>query len=204
VRRRPSYASIASTLALFLVIGGGSAWAVTHHHYLITSTSQIKPKVVRKLRGHNGANGAAGARGANGATGATGVTGATGATGVAGIVIGSNGSTSLSAITSAIVESTAPSSGTFLVTGQVSGAETNPQVDGALSCSIVDITKAPGTDLATSSATFPKETTASSFVDVTVQASATATSGDTIAIECVAGAAGYSSPQSAITLIPEH
>lgn len=204
MRRRPSYASIASTLALFLVIGGGSAWAVTHHHYLITSTSQIKPKVLKKLRGHNGTSGTAGARGANGATGATGVTGATGATGVAGIVVGTNGTTSLSAISSAIVEATAPSTGTFLVTGQVSGAETNPQVDGALSCSIVDITKAPGTDLASSAATFPKETAANSLVDVTVQASAAANSGDTIAVECVAGAAGYSSPQSSITLIPEH
>jgi hypothetical protein len=203
VRRRPSYATIVSTLALVIAIGGGSAWAVTHHHYLITSTAQIKPKVLKKLHGHDGASGPAGARGANGATGPSGATGATGATGIAGIVVGTSGSQSLSAITAAIVQATAPSSGSFLVLGQVSGAETNPQVDGGMSCSIVNITAAPGTTIASSAATFPKETAAASSVDVTVQASVTATKGDTIAVECVAGAAGYSSPSSSISLTPE-
>jgi hypothetical protein len=73
-RRRMSYANVVATLALVLAIGGGTAWAA--HHYLIVSTSQIKPNVLRKLhgaKGHNGTNGT------NGATGATGVTGATGA-----------------------------------------------------------------------------------------------------------------------------
>ena len=76
-RKRTSYANVVSTLALVLAIGGGTAWAA--HHYLITSTSQIKPNVLRKLHGHNGRNGRNGTNGSNGATGATGVTGATGA-----------------------------------------------------------------------------------------------------------------------------
>jgi len=76
-RKRMSYANVVSTLALVLAIGGGTAWAA--HHYLITSTSQIKPNVLRKLHGHNGRNGRNGTNGSNGATGATGVTGATGA-----------------------------------------------------------------------------------------------------------------------------
>jgi len=76
-RKRTSYANVVSTLALVLAIGGGTAWAA--HHYLITSTSQIKPSVLKKLHGANGHNGHNGTNGSNGAAGATGVTGATGA-----------------------------------------------------------------------------------------------------------------------------
>jgi hypothetical protein len=69
-------------------------------------------------------------------------------------------------------------------------------------CSIVDITSAPGTDLGSVQATFPIEATANSFVDVPVQAQLTATAGDTIGIECIGGAAGYSAPEESISLIP--
>jgi hypothetical protein len=48
-RKRMSYANIASTLALVLALGGGTAWAA--HHYSITSTKQIKPSVLKKLHG---------------------------------------------------------------------------------------------------------------------------------------------------------
>jgi hypothetical protein len=89
--KRISYTSIVATLALFLALGGGTAWAA--HHYLITSTSQIKPSVRNSLRGHRGyrgyrgytgKNGTNGTNGAKGATGATGATGAAGAAGAAG------------------------------------------------------------------------------------------------------------------------
>ena len=61
-----SYANVVSTLALVLAIGAGTAWAA--HHYLISSTSQIKPSVLKNLHGangHNGHNGVTGATGAN-------------------------------------------------------------------------------------------------------------------------------------------
>ncbi len=62
-----------------------SGGAFAANHYLIDSTKQISPKVIRTLRGHNGRNGAAGARGAQGATGAQGPQGIPGpATGTAG------------------------------------------------------------------------------------------------------------------------
>jgi len=198
-RRRPSYASIVSTLALVVAIGGGTAWAATHQHYLITSTSQIKPKVLKKLRGHNGAKGA---NGLNGAKGATGPTGAQGATGVPGIVTATNKSVTLSATQLPVVDATASLTGNLLVLGQVSGLETNPQVDGQLSCSVVDVTAAPGTSLGSAAATFPKETMSSSSVDVSVEAQVAATKGDTISVECVAGSAGYSAPEATIALIP--
>jgi hypothetical protein len=68
--RRSSYANVASTLALFLALGGGTAWA--SQHWLLHSTKQIKPSVLKKLHGAKGATGLTGATGSSGATGATG------------------------------------------------------------------------------------------------------------------------------------
>ena len=72
-RRRLSYANVASTLALVIALGGGTAWAA--HHYLITSTKQIKPSVLRALHGAKGKQGTPGADGRNGATGPAGAAG---------------------------------------------------------------------------------------------------------------------------------
>jgi hypothetical protein len=72
-RRGPGYAGVAATLALFVALGG-TAWAA--HHWLLTSTKQIKPSVLRKLRGATGPPGAPGSTGPGGSTGATGSTGA--------------------------------------------------------------------------------------------------------------------------------
>jgi len=83
VRRRLGYPHVASTLALVVALGGGTAWAATHH-WRITSTSQIKPSVLAKLHGKRGPAGTAGVAGTNGTNGTQGATGATGATGPAG------------------------------------------------------------------------------------------------------------------------
>jgi Collagen triple helix repeat (20 copies) len=80
-RRRLSYANVASTLALVLA-GSGGALAATH--YLINSSKQISPKVLRELKGDVGAQGRRGAAGPQGATGATGAQGAQGIQGNAG------------------------------------------------------------------------------------------------------------------------
>jgi hypothetical protein len=81
IRGRVSYASVAATLALVFAMSGG-AYAASR--YVITSTKQIKPSVLKQLKGAAGAAGAKGAAGATGATGPAGATGATGATGPAG------------------------------------------------------------------------------------------------------------------------
>src|SRR5579862_2633648 len=81
-RSRLSYANVVATFALVIALGGGTAWAA--HTYLITSTSQIKPSVLKKLHGAHGAHGKNGTNGTNGTTGATGATGAAGATGATG------------------------------------------------------------------------------------------------------------------------
>src|SRR2546423_685496 len=76
--RRPSPGLVIAVVALFIALGG-TAFAAKH--YLITSTGQIKPSVLKKLRGNRGPAGAKGATGATGATGAAGPAGAPGALG---------------------------------------------------------------------------------------------------------------------------
>lgn len=82
--KRPSAGLIVATLALFVSLCG-TGFAASH--YLITSTGQISPSVLKKLdkAGPRGPQGNPGAPGATGATGATGLTGATGAAGTSGI-----------------------------------------------------------------------------------------------------------------------
>jgi hypothetical protein len=64
-----SYANVAATLALVFSMTGG---ALAAKHYLINSTKQINPKVLKALKGNNGATGTAGKEGASGKDGAQG------------------------------------------------------------------------------------------------------------------------------------
>ena len=77
IRARMTYANVAATLALVFAMAGGAAAA---SHYLITSTKQISPKVLRELK-KPGARGATGPAGAQGAAGANGLNGAAGTKG---------------------------------------------------------------------------------------------------------------------------
>ncbi|HEX9482469.1 MAG TPA: hypothetical protein VF927_10240 [Solirubrobacteraceae bacterium] len=52
-----------------------SGGALAANHYLINSTKQINPKVLKKLKGKTGTTGAAGKTGATGAQGTAGTTG---------------------------------------------------------------------------------------------------------------------------------
>lgn len=69
MRRRITYANVVATLALVLAMSGG---AVAATHYLLNSTKQINPKVLKKLRGDRGPRGYVGASGEVGPQGATG------------------------------------------------------------------------------------------------------------------------------------
>ncbi len=81
--RALSYANVAATLALLLGFSGG---ALAANHYLINSTSQINPRVLKHLRGATGATGPQGLPGAPGAQGRTGPEGIPGQTGKPGPV----------------------------------------------------------------------------------------------------------------------
>jgi len=78
MRRRLSYANVTATLALVFAMSGG---ALAANHYLITSTKQVSPKVLKKLTGKTGKTGAVGATGATGAIGKEGPQGKEGLTG---------------------------------------------------------------------------------------------------------------------------
>ena len=51
MHKRLTYANVAATLALVLAMSGG---ALAASHYLINSTKQINPKVLKKLKGATG------------------------------------------------------------------------------------------------------------------------------------------------------
>jgi hypothetical protein len=70
MRTHMSYANVVATMALFLAMSGGAAYAASH--YLITKTSQIKPSVLSSLKGKPGPAGAPGAAGPAGPAGAAG------------------------------------------------------------------------------------------------------------------------------------
>jgi hypothetical protein len=70
-----NYANVAATLALVFCTSAGALAAT---HYLITSTKQISPRVLKSLRGQTGAIGKTGAIGPPGASGSNGVDGKTG------------------------------------------------------------------------------------------------------------------------------
>ncbi len=80
-RMHVSPATVIASLALVFAMSGG---AFAAGRYLITSTKQISPKVLKALAGKNGANGAPGAQGPLGPSGATGPAGPTGPEGKAG------------------------------------------------------------------------------------------------------------------------
>jgi hypothetical protein len=67
--------NLVAWLALFVALGGTSFAA---SHYVVNSTRQINPKVIKKLRGNSGAQGPAGARGPAGPAGAAGPAGRAG------------------------------------------------------------------------------------------------------------------------------
>ena len=75
MRRRLNYANVTATLALFFAMSGG---ALAAKHYLINSTKQINPKVLKTLRGNRGSTGATGVVGPTGKEGPPGKEGAPG------------------------------------------------------------------------------------------------------------------------------
>src|SRR3984957_8987937 len=81
VRRRFTYANVLMTLAFVFAMSGG-AYAASK--YVITSTKQISPKVLKSLVGKTGPAGVAGKEGAPGKEGVPGKEGPAGKEGAAG------------------------------------------------------------------------------------------------------------------------
>jgi hypothetical protein len=82
IHRYVNATSLVAIVALMLALSGG-AWAA--QRYLITSTKQISPKVLKALKGKRGAKGVDGAAGPGGSQGPQGPQGPAGTPGGAGI-----------------------------------------------------------------------------------------------------------------------
>ncbi len=81
IRSRITYVNVVATLVLVFAMTGG---ALAAKKYLITSTKQISPSVLKSLQGKAGAAGANGAQGAAGPAGPAGPQGAAGTAGAKG------------------------------------------------------------------------------------------------------------------------
>jgi hypothetical protein len=79
-----NYANVTATLALFFAMGGG---ALAAKPYVVNSTKQINPKVLKALRGKGGPIGPAGSAGAIGPQGKEGGVGKEGKEGKPGPVV---------------------------------------------------------------------------------------------------------------------
>jgi hypothetical protein len=80
-----SYANVVATFALLFAMSGG---ALAANHYLITKSSQIKPSLLKKLKGSTGAagpQGIPGSQGPGGKEGSAGKEGPKGASGPSGV-----------------------------------------------------------------------------------------------------------------------
>ncbi len=80
-KRNLNYANVTATIALVLSMSGGALAAT---HYMISSTKQISPRVLRALKGNAGATGATGPSGSVGPTGPAGGVGSAGGRGPTG------------------------------------------------------------------------------------------------------------------------
>jgi Collagen triple helix repeat (20 copies) len=81
LRSHLTYANVVATLALLFAMTGG---ALAASHYLVNSTRQINPKVLKQLKGATGPPGPAGAAGTGGVPGTKGERGEQGPRGVEG------------------------------------------------------------------------------------------------------------------------
>jgi hypothetical protein len=107
IRKRFTYANVAMTFALVFAMSGG-AYAASK--YVISSTKQINPKVLKSLQGKPGTNGAPGPAGPAGPAGQAGSAGEKGAAGTNG-TNGSNGANGESVVSSVIAKNAHCASG---------------------------------------------------------------------------------------------
>lgn len=115
--KRLTYANVAATLALVFSMSGG---AIAASKYLITSTKQISPKVIKKLKGKAGPAGLPGPVGKEGPAGKEGVAGKEGKEGKAGqtseaFEASSTGATNVTSATKTL--SVALPAGSYSITG---------------------------------------------------------------------------------------
>jgi hypothetical protein len=142
---------VALVVALVFALTGG---ALAAGHYLITSTKQISPKVLRSLRGARGARGARGTAGATGAKGAAGSNGTNGTNGTNGQAPAIMVTNSLGLVMSDVSDTafhsiatlTIPAAGSYTATAKVRAFAFGGSGIGRSLCALTGHTTAGGTD----------------------------------------------------------
>jgi hypothetical protein len=170
-RRRISYANVVATMALVFALGAGSAYAAHKLHYLISSTKQIKPSVLKTLHGAKGPAGVTGPAGAPGPTGPS--------DGYFATTAGSSPATS----TAVAVSVTVPA-GSYIVIGTGQEQNSDATLSASLKCSLL----AGATSLAANFSTaLPDSTGSYGLGDAmnTLQMGYTTTASTTLSFSCI-------------------
>jgi hypothetical protein len=162
-RRQLSYANVMSSLAVFLLLGGGMAVAAGGLGKNTVGTKQLKKNAVTAEKVKDGSllgadfaagqlpAGPAGPAGSAGAKGATGAAGATGATGAAGVV-GPNSVSSASVVDASLTAADlGPDSvgASEVIDDSIGSAEIAPGIVGADELDTVHEHTGPATDIST-------------------------------------------------------
>jgi hypothetical protein len=141
----------ALVIALVFAVTGGALAAT---HYLITSTKQFSPNVLKSLRGARGRRGTRGARGARGAAGRNGTNGTNGTNGIngqapaiavtdpAGFSLGSASDTTFHSIATLTI----PAAGSYTATAKVGARAFGGSGVAQSLCTLTAHTTAGGTD----------------------------------------------------------
>ncbi|HEU0249619.1 MAG TPA: hypothetical protein VFR48_02740 [Solirubrobacteraceae bacterium] len=112
IKPKLSYANVVATLALVFAMTGS---AVAAHHYLITSTKQISPKVISTLKGKAGKTGPIGPQGLPGKEGAVGKEGKEGTSATKLFAVVESGGTLVSNNSSGAISATPSGTGVVIV-----------------------------------------------------------------------------------------
>ncbi|MGA2471805.1 MAG: hypothetical protein ABSG64_14080 [Solirubrobacteraceae bacterium] len=190
---------VVACVALFVASTGTS---IAASHYLITSTAQIKPSVLTKLKGAQGPQGAAGAagtqgsQGPQGAAGAAGTQGSQGATGPTGATGPSDAWEATSLATTQVLSSTpfelsvTVPAGSYDITGETQALDESSSAV-SLQCELF-VGSALGPNLDTMYSMFPGLASGDSSAANIVHGSYTTSTGTTFVLHCQNGGSSTS------------
>src|SRR4051794_34460920 len=184
--RLPSPSMLIALAALVMATTGS---AIAAKHYLITSTKQIKPSVLKKLKGKRGPQGLVGPQGAAGAAGVAGANGVKGTN-------GTNGTNGLGLTADQTLPSGATEVGAYSAAANASGDrravtfEMRPKLPAAIDGSHYGVVSPGGPTTASCPGSPSNPTAAPGYLCVYEQLMTSMSVSGVSSVEAVAGGAG--------------